>query len=168
MVNCNSKYEYNICNVQNADEYNFCNVQKQSMTAEYGPSIENVDAHYHITATVLLAYYPYFYCYSIVTYFVVIFVIKVIFLGFPKSLMQKELNSAQMSWLYACFEELSPISFSPEQGKSEKLVSPSWQVANLETWTQVLERRHKAPDPRLPLSLISNCLPAFIYSYFCS
>ena len=58
MVNCNSKYEYNLCNVQNADEYNLCNVQKQSMTAEYGPSIENVDAHYHITATVLFAYYP--------------------------------------------------------------------------------------------------------------
>ena len=57
-----------------------------------------------------------------------------------------------MSWFYAFFEELSPSSFSPEQGKSEKLASPSWQVANLETWTQVLDRRHKAPDPRLPLS----------------
>ena len=50
MVNCNSKYEYNLFIVQNADEYNLHNVQKQSVTAEYGPSIENVDAHYHITA----------------------------------------------------------------------------------------------------------------------
>ena len=111
MVNCNSKYEYNLFIVQNADEYNLHNVQKQSVTAEYGPSIENVDAYYHITATLLFAYYPYFYCYSIVTYFVVIFAIKVIFLGFPKSLMQKELNSAEMSWFYA-FEVRSTLLLS--------------------------------------------------------